>query len=63
MNSDEQSVILMLIGLRNPFFLLKQAKGCATLYGSPDQSVPPKFEWINWSDTDNVEIEHNNFRF
>lgn len=29
--------------------------------GFPDQSIPPKFEWINLSDTDDIETEYNNF--
>lgn len=33
---------------------------CDTM-GFPDQSIPPKYEWINLSGTDDVEIEYNNF--
>lgn len=31
------------------------------IMGLPDQSVPPKFEWVNLSDTDDIETEYNNF--
>ena len=28
--------------------------------GFPDQSVPPKYEWVNLSETDDVETEYDN---
>lgn len=31
------------------------------IMGFPDQSVPPKFEWINLSDTDDIETGYDNF--
>ena len=33
---------------------------CDTM-GFPDQSVPPKYEWINLSGTNDIETEYDNF--